>query len=108
MAALMLRELASSSAGVSTSGDNSEPTGNIMPIDSLIGADKRYLVPNEVKKILLIHFSRSKTEWLKVMKKACKSECILFKEISWEFKHFFPLAGKEIQHLNLFGAPEIP
>jgi len=96
MAALMLRESASSSAGASTSADSSEPTGSVMPIGSLTGADKSYLVPSEVKRILIIHFIRSKTEWLRVMNKAYKSICSLFKQNSWEFKHLFPLASKVI------------
>lgn len=93
MAVLMLRELVPSSAGVSTSGDSSEPTRSVMSIGSLIGGDKHYLgsltggdthylVPNEVKRILIIPFSRSKTEWLKIMNKAWKDVCSLFKEIS--------------------------
>lgn len=52
----MLRELASSSAGASTSG------GSVTPIGSLSGADKPYLIPNKVKVISIIHCKRSKAE----------------------------------------------
>lgn len=54
----MLRELVSSSAGASTSGDS------VTPIGSLSGADKPYLIPNKVKVISVIHFRRSEADWL--------------------------------------------
>lgn len=53
----MLRVLASSSAGASTSEDS------VTPIGSLSGVDKPYLIPNKVKVISIIHCRRSKAEW---------------------------------------------